>query len=264
MTARVVRIAEQPGGVIRLTLDRPEVHNAFDEDVIAQLAAAFAALAARADVRVVVLAAAGPTFCAGGDLNWMRRAAALGPDGNRADAVVFGGMLKALAELPQPTLALVQGNAFGGGLGLIAACDVALAVRGARFALTEVRLGLAPAVISPHVVAAIGARQARRYMLTAETFDADEARRIGLVHEVVATPETLEAAAAALVGRLRANGPAAMARTKALIRAVAGRAIDEALVAETAALIAELRASPEGREGLAAFLGKRKPAWDET
>jgi methylglutaconyl-CoA hydratase len=264
MTGASIHVAHAPDGLSRVILRRPEVHNAFDEAMIDALARACAALAARQATRVVLVGAEGPTFCAGGDLNWMRRAADLDAAGNRADALRLGAMLKALSELPQPTIAIVQGNAFGGGLGVIAACDIVLAARGARFALTEVRLGLAPAVISPHVVAAIGLRQARRYMLTAESFDADEARHIGLVHEVVDGAEALAATADALARQMLANGPAALAATKALIRRLAGCGLDDALVGETAALIAELRASPEGREGLAAFLAKRKPAWDRA
>jgi methylglutaconyl-CoA hydratase len=250
--------------VIRLTLNRPEVHNAFDRTMVADLTSALLAAAADGTVRAVMIAAAGASFCAGGDLSDMRRAAAAGTAENRTDAEALGAMFKTLTELPKPTLALVHGDAFGGGIGVMAASDIVLAVRGARFALTEVRLGLAPAVISPHVIAAVGRRQAQRYMLTAERFDADEARRIGLVHEVFDDRASAETAAAAMLARLAANGPVALARTKAVIRRVAGRVLDAGLVAETAAVIAELRASPEGREGLAAFFEKRKPSWDAS
>lgn len=247
-------------GVCRLVLNRPERHNAFDDALIAALAENLAQVEARADVRVVVLAATGETFCAGADLGWMRRAAGYSAAENREDAGRLADMLATLAGLSRPTLALVQGNAFGGGLGLIAACDIAIAARDACFALTEVRLGLIPAVISPYVVAAIGRRAAQRYFLTAERFDAEAAQRLGLVHEAVPAPD-LAAAGDRIVDALKLGGPQAIAAAKRLIADVAGRPPDREILDETARRIAELRGSEEGREGVAAFLERRKPAW---
>jgi len=261
MTDSKLLISRDRPYVLQLTLNRREVHNAFDRDMIEQLTASLVQAADDPGIRVVTLRAAGPSFSAGGDLAWMRRASEAPKGENRADAQKLGDMFLLLAQLPKPTVALVQGNAFGGGVGIAAACDVVIAVRAARFALTEVKLGIAPAVISPHIVAAIGPRMARRYMLTAESFGADEAQRIGLVHDVVASAAELEGAGIDLVNRILANGPEAVARTKALIRSVTGRPLDAALVSETADLIAEMRTLPEGREGLSAFLEKRKPNW---
>jgi methylglutaconyl-CoA hydratase len=249
-------------GVARLTLDRPEVHNAFNDALIAELGGALAELAADETVRVLVLAAEGKSFSAGADLNWMKAMSSYGEADNRADALKLAGLMRRLDRFPRPTVALVQGPAFGGGVGLVACCDIAIAAEDAAFALTEVRLGLVPAVISPYVVRAIGLRAARRYMLTAERFDAAEARRLGLVHEVVPAHGLAEAGAAA-VSRLLKGGPAALGECKALLATVAGRALDDTLEQETAALIARLRASPEGREGIGAFLERRKPGWIE-
>jgi methylglutaconyl-CoA hydratase len=247
-------------GVARVRLNRPEKHNAFDEAMIAALTQAFASVGANQGVRAVVLCASGRSFSAGADLDWMRRTALASKADNLADARRAAEMLRALDRLPQPTVALVQGPAYGGGLGLVAACDIAIAADTATFVLSEVKLGLVPAVISPYVVAAIGARAARRYFLTAEKFDAAEALRLGLVHELVPAAE-LEARGRALLAALAANAPGAMAAAKALVRAVAGRPIDDALVEETARTIAELRAGEEGREGVTAFLEKRAPTW---
>jgi methylglutaconyl-CoA hydratase len=248
--------------IATVTLNRPEIHNAFDETLIAALTAAFVSLDDNEDVRVVVLAGAGKSFCAGADLNWMKRMAGFGEDENLADANALAAMLRALYALSKPTIARVSGAAYGGGVGLVAACDIALAVPEATFALSEAKLGLIPATIGPYVIEAIGARQARRYFLTAERFDAAEARRIGLVHEVVAA-DALDARIDALVATLRAAGPSAQLECKALIRGVAHRPIDDDVIDGTARHIAAVRASPEGREGVAAFLGKRKPAWLE-
>jgi methylglutaconyl-CoA hydratase len=247
------------GPVARLTLDRPERHNAFDDTLIAALESALRALAANDAVRVVLLAAEGKSFSAGADLNWMRRMAGYSDAENLADAERLAALLRGLDRLAKPTVALVQGAAIGGGVGLVAACDIAIASEAALFALSEVRLGLIPSVISPYVVSAIGARASRRYMLTAERFDAAEALRLGLVHQVVAA-DALEDANQAVVRHLLAGGPAAIAESKALIRDV-DRPLSDAVVADTAARIARLRASPEGREGVNAFLDKRKPAW---
>ena len=246
--------------VATVTLNRPDVHNAFDEALIASLTAAFVSLDDDADVRVVVLAGAGKSFCAGADLNWMRRMAAFGKEENLADAHALAAMLRALYALSKPTIARVGGAAYGGGVGLVAACDIALSVPEATFALSEARLGLIPATIGPYVIEAIGARQARRYFLTAERFDALEARRIGLVHDVVAA-DLLDARIDALIATLQTAGPAAQLECKALIRGVAHRPIDDDVIDGTAQHIAAVRASPEGREGVAAFLGKRKAAW---
>ncbi len=211
-------------------------------------------------MRVVVLAAAGKSFSAGADLNWMRRMAGYSTAENEADARRLANLMQVLHGLAKPTVARVQGSAFGGGVGLVACCDIAIAAETAQFALTEVRLGLVPAVISPYVVAAIGPRAARRYFLTAERFDAAEAARLGLVHRVVPAAE-LDGAVAALVATLADGGPQAQRDAKALVAAVSGRAIDAALIEETVQRIAALRAGAEGREGIAAFLEKRPPAW---
>jgi methylglutaconyl-CoA hydratase len=246
--------------VAMVTLNRPDVHNAFDETLIASLTAAFVSLDDDPDVRVVVLAAAGKSFCAGADLHWMERMAAFGTEENLADAQALAAMLRALYALSKPTIARVTGAAYGGGVGLVAACDIALGVPEATFALSEARLGLIPATIGPYVIEAIGARRARRYFLTAERFGAEEARAMGLLHEVVPR-EALDERVDALVALLKAAGPAAQLECKALIRGVAHRPIDEDVIAGTAAHIAAVRASPEGREGVAAFLGKRRPSW---
>ena len=250
---------EIKGGIARLTLARPEVHNAFDEGLIAALHDALATVD-RDDVRVVVLAAQGRSFSAGADLNWMRRAADFSVEENRADALRLAAMLERLNSLGKPTVALVQGAAFGGGVGLVACCDIAIAAQRASFALSEVRLGLVPGVISPYVVAAIGARQARRLFVSGVRIEAAEAAGIGLVHRVV-TEEQLEAAGQETIEALLQCGPQAQAAAKRLVFLVAGRPIDEALRQQTAQAIADARASDEGKEGLAAFLEKRAPAW---
>jgi methylglutaconyl-CoA hydratase len=221
------------------------------------MAEALAALGGDPKVRAVVLAARGKSFSAGADLNWMRRMGGYSHEENIADAMALARLLRTLDELPKPTIARVQGPAYGGGVGLIAACDIAIAAETARFALTEVKLGLIPAVISPHVLAAIGPRQARRYFVSGEVFDADEAQRIGLVHRVVGA-EDLDAAVGDMLKTLAGNGRRAMAEVKQLIRAVAGRPIDEAVMLDTAERIARARASDEGRERITQFLEKRK------
>lgn len=251
---------EVRSGVALVTLARPEVHNAFDEASIAELTHALAVLEHDAAVRVVVLQGLGRSFCAGADLNWMKRMAGFGEKENLADAMALATLLKTLNGLPKPTIARVHGPAYGGGVGLVACCDIAIAAQTATFSLSEAKLGLVPATIGPYVVEAIGARAARRYFLTAERFDAAEARRIGLVHDVV-PPEALDGRIDELAGALMTAGPRAQAESKALIRAIAGRPIDDRLSAETAARIARIRKSPEGREGVAAFLAKRPAAW---
>lgn len=243
-------------GTACVRLNRPEVHNAFDAPMIAALAAAFSRLAADAAVRTVVITAAGASFCAGGDLAWMRESAGFGFGDNVRDAEGLAAMLHALASLPKPTIAQVHGSAYGGGVGLIAAADIAFASEAAMFALTEVRLGLIPAVIAPYVLAAIGARAARRYMLTAERFGALEAHRLGLIHQVVPAA-ALEGEVRRLVGTLAGNGTHALAEAKRLIADVAGRPIDADLRRETAERIARIRAGDEARERIAAFLGRR-------
>jgi methylglutaconyl-CoA hydratase len=247
-------------GVARVTLDRPDVRNAFDEVVIKKLTQAFHEIAADSGVRVVVLAGNGTAFCAGADLNWMKRMAKYGHDENLADARALAEMLAALERLPQPTIARVHGPAFAGGTGLVAACDMAIGTPQAKFCFSEAKLGLSPATISPYVLRAIGERAARRYFLSAEVFDAEEALRIGMLSVLVPAAE-LDATIEGLLQHLLAGGPQAHAKIKNLIRAVAGRPIDEALMADTARRIAEIRVSPEGREGIASFLDKRKASW---
>jgi methylglutaconyl-CoA hydratase len=243
-----------------VTLNRPEVHNAFDDALVINQINELRHLEASDKVRVVLLTGSGPTFCAGADLAWMRRTAAYGQAENLADALGLAELMKTLDRLEKPTIALVQGPAYGGGVGLIACCDLAVAAPAARFRFSEVRLGLVPAVISPYVVTAIGARAARRYFLTAEDFDAAEARRLGLVHEVVEENRLYELARAWSDLLLR-NGPRAMAAAKRLVREVARGPVDDRMIAVTAETIAELRASDEGREGMSAFLEKRRPGW---
>lgn len=255
-----VLTAVREDGVGTVTLNRPDVHNAFNDTVIAALTEGFRKLGADPAVRLVLLRGNGPSFSAGADLGWMKRMAGYSVEENREDARGLAVMLRTLAELSKPTLAVVQGPAFGGGVGLVAACDIAVAADTATFALTEVKLGLIPATIGPYVVAAIGPRACRRYFLTAERFGAAEAHRIGLVHEV-APAEGLDAAADRIVARLLEGGPRAQAESKRLIRDLHGRPVDDAVVADTALRIAETRASDEGREGVASFLEKRRPGW---
>lgn len=254
-------IVERTGTVARLTMSRPQVHNALDEALIAELTATFTALDEDPSVRAVVLTGAGKSFSAGADLAWMQRAAAYDEERNRADARALELMLRTLDELEKPTLALVNGAAIGGGMGLIAACDVAIAAERAVFALSEVRLGIVPAVIAPFVVRAIGPRQARRFALTTERMTAAQAQAIGLVHEVVPA-DGLEARGEAMLGELLQGGREAQAETKRLLAMARSMPQGGGILAEaTVAMIAERRASAEGREGIAAFLEKRRPAW---
>jgi methylglutaconyl-CoA hydratase len=247
-------------GVARVTLNRPELRNAFDDALIAKLRTAFEEIGKDKAVRVMVLAGNGPAFCAGADLNWMKRMAGYGYDENLADAKALAEMLAALDRLPKPTIARVHGPVFAGGTGLVAACDIAVGTPEAKFCLSEAKLGLSPATISPYVMRAMGERIARRYFLTAEVFDAEEAHRIGMLSALVEA-SALDSTIDEIIKHLLAGGPEAHARIKALIRAVAGRRPDDALVAETAKEIAEIRGSAEGREGIAAFLEKRKASW---
>jgi methylglutaconyl-CoA hydratase len=251
---------ERSAGVATLWLNRPETHNSFNAEMIAEMIAALRELGADSAVRAVVLAGRGRSFCAGADLGWMKSTAEADFETNLADARQLAALLRTLAELPKPTLARVHGPALGGGAGLAAACDICVATTDAVFATTEARLGLIPAVISPYVLRAIGARQALRYFQTAERFSAAEAYRLGLAHEVVESG-SLDAKIAEILEALLQGGPQALASAKKLVRNIAGRPVDDALVEETAGLIATTRAGPEAREGLAAFLEKRRSPW---
>ncbi|MGY8905029.1 MAG: enoyl-CoA hydratase/isomerase family protein [Burkholderiales bacterium] len=253
-------LIEQTAHVARITLNRPEVRNAFNDAVIAELTQAVLELGAREDVRCIVLAANGSAFCAGADLNWMRRMADYTREQNRADAAALAEMMRTLYACPKPTVARIQGDVYAGGTGLVAACDIAISVDTAQYCLSEVKLGLIPATISPYVIRAMGARAAHRYFLTAERFSAQTAHRIGFVHEVVSA-EALDAKVDELVQALVNTGPQAMRACKQLVQDVAQRDIDADLIAMTVGGIADIRVSPEGREGVASFLQKRKPNW---
>ncbi|MDE1569766.1 enoyl-CoA hydratase/isomerase family protein [Aquabacter sediminis] len=255
-------LVSREDGVAVLTLNRPEVHNAFDDGLIASLTAAYGEAGADPAVKAILLRANGPSFCAGADLNWMRRMAAYSRAENLADAGALGELMRTIDTCPKPTLARVHGSAFAGAIGLIACSDIAVAVPEALFAVTEVRIGLIPAVISPYLVRAMGARQARRYFLTAERFSAETALALGLVHEVVPAEE-LDGAIARHLKALSAGSPAAQAATKDLVAAV-DRPLSAEVIADTAARIADQRASADGREGLTAFLEKRKPQWGQA
>ena len=247
-------------GLATVTLNRPDVRNAFNEDVIAELTQAFTQLGQQADVRCIVLAANGPAFCAGADLNWMRRIADYSHAENLADAAQLAEMLRVIHSCPKPTVARIQGDAVAGGTGLVAVCDVAVTVDTAHFCLSEVKLGLIPATISPYVIRAMGERAAHRYFLTAERFNAAEALRIGFVHEVV-TADALDATVAQITRALLAASPDAVTSCKQLVHGVAGQEISSALVAMTVQAIASSRTSAHGREGVQSFLQKRKPNW---
>lgn len=247
-------------GIATVWLNRPDVHNAFDDALIAELTAELRRLDESAEAKVIVLAAHGKSFSAGADLNWMKRMAQYSEEENLRDARALANLMRTLHGTRKATIARVQGPAFGGGVGLVACCDIAVASKDALFCLSEVRLGMIPSVISPYVIAAMGQRAAQRYFLTAERFDADEAKRVGLVQGVV-PPGDLDQAVAAMASHLVKGGPAALAAAKKLIADVSRHAIDDTLVEDTARRIAALRVSPEGREGIAAFLEKRKPDW---
>jgi methylglutaconyl-CoA hydratase len=251
---------EKKDGIARVTLDRPDLRNAFDDELISSLTTVFNAIGSDGSIRVMILGGNGPAFCAGADLNWMKRMAKYGYDENLADAEALALMLATLDRLPKPTIARVHGPVFAGGTGLVAACDIAVGTPQAKFCLSEAKLGLSPATISPYVIRAMGEREARRYFLTAEVFDAAEAFRIGLLSLLV-SPSELDSSIDELITHLMAGGPQAHRKIKELIRAVAGRPVDDALAADTAKRIAEIRVSPEGREGIASFLEKRKAAW---
>ena len=250
------------GGTATITLNRPHVHNAFDDVLIADLTAALDDCECNRSVRAVVLTGAGASFSAGADLNWMRGMAQASEDDNRADALRLAALMRTLNFLPKPTLARVNGSAYGGGVGLVACCDLAIAVDSAKFSLSEVKLGLVPAVISPYVIAAIGVRQARKFFISGEVFDAATAARIGLLHDAV-LPDLLDAAVERTLHFLTKGGPLAQAEAKQLALRVGGMTLDSAqrIDAENAELIARLRVSVEGQTGLAAFLDKRAPEW---
>lgn len=248
------------GHIARVTLNRPDVRNAFNEALIAELTHAFTTLAQDPTLRAVVLAAEGKAFCAGADLNWMQAMAGYSWEENHADATRLADMLWALYSCPVPVVARVQGDVYAGGVGLVACADVVVAVDTAGFCLSEARLGLLPATIGPYVARALGEQASRRYFVTAERFGAAEAQRLGLVHEVVAA-DTLDAKVDEVAAAITANGPAAVRACKQLVKDVAGREITPALRDDTARRIADIRASAEGRDGVQSFLAKRKPGW---
>lgn len=248
------------GAIARVTLNRPEVRNAFNEGLIAELTAAFTDLGQRNELRAIVLAAEGKAFCAGADLNWMKAMAGYSWDENHADATRLADMLWAIYSCPVPVIARVQGDVYAGGVGLVACADVVVAVDAAGFCLSEAKLGLLPATIGPYVVRALGEQASRRYFVTAERFSADEAKRLGLVHEVVAA-EALDAKVDEIATAIAANGPAAARACKRLVKDVGGQPITPALRDDTARRIADIRASAEGREGVQSFLNKTRPNW---
>ncbi|MDP1630355.1 MAG: enoyl-CoA hydratase-related protein [Caulobacter sp.] len=257
----LVHLEATPGGVAVVTINRPDRKNAFNAEVIAALREHFDTLSDADGVRVVFLRGAGGAFSAGADLDWMRSAAGWSRDENRQDALELAEMLMALRELPQFTVALVDGPAFGGGAGLVAACDYAVATQAAKFAFSEVKLGLIPATISPHVINAIGPRRAKSLFATGRMFDADFAEKIGLIDEVVPDVAGLAKAGERLSREIMASAPGAVKACKELVEDVAGLPLDHELLEETARLIAEQRTTDEAREGVAAFLEKRKPGW---
>jgi methylglutaconyl-CoA hydratase len=259
MMGDLVKVSRD-GNVAHIALNRPELNNALNPQLIDELRAALDAVAGDASAATVVLSGEGKSLCAGADINRMREAATFSRDDNIRDALPLSNMLAALDRMPQTTIGRVHGPIYGGGVGVVAACDIAIASEDATFCLSEVRLGIVPGMISPYVVRAIGERAARRYFQTAEVFDAHEARRIGLIHEVVA-PDALDERIAKLLKQLRSAAPGARAVAKKLVDDIAGRSIDDVLIRETSELIADVRARPEAREGLSAFLEKRKPSW---
>jgi len=243
-----------------LWLARETVRNAFNETSIAELTQAFETLGRDEGIRAIVLAAKGPAFCAGADLAWMKRMAGFSHDENRADAMKLATMLRTVYECPKPVLARVHGDAYAGGIGLLAACDIAVAAHDASFCLSETKLGLIPATIGPYVIRAMGSHYARRYFLTAEKFDAGEAYRIGLIHDI-APAEELDGKVNELLGALMLTSANAVTEAKRLVRDLAGRPIDDSIVADTAERIAQVRVTEDGREGVRSFLEKRKPRW---
>jgi methylglutaconyl-CoA hydratase len=254
-------VIERQGPIGLITLNRPERHNAFDDVVIGELTEALRSMEAEDALRVIVLSGAGPSFSAGADLEWMKRAAAYSKDENLRDSMALGALMRTLDHLRKPTIARVHGNAFGGGVGLVACCDIAVATQRAQFAFSEVKLGLIPAVISPSVIAAIGARNARRYFVTGERFDAAQAFQMGLVHDLAGDDDDLDDKVGAIVDAIMLAGPVAQREAKELVRAVANRPMHSEILQDTADRIARIRVSPEGREGVSAFLEKRKASW---
>lgn len=254
---------EQHGAVATVWMNRAELHNAFNTQVIEELHACFAAIDQRDDIRVVILAGRGKSFSAGADLNWMKQAGIASREENEADALKLAQMLHQLATLKQPTIARVHGIAFGGGMGLASACDICVASTQAKFATSEVRLGLAPSTISPYVIRAIGARQASRYFLTAERISAEQALKIGLAHEV-ATPESLDQSIDSIVEALLLGGPEAQTASKQLIQMVNQQELSQELLKQTAQHIAHVRQGTEAKNGLSAFLNKQSPSWIQT
>jgi methylglutaconyl-CoA hydratase len=248
------------GYVASVILNRPDVRNAFNETAIAEIIGAFRALGADDGIRAIVLAARGPAFCAGADLNWMKKMAGYTRAENLADAAQLAEMLRTIHVCPKPVVARVQGDCYAGGMGLVAACDIAVAAETVNFCLSEVRLGLIPATISPYVIRTMGENAARRYFLTAERFAAEEAKRIGFVHEVTAT-EALDEKLEQIINSLISASPHAVQEAKRLVRDMAGTALSDEMVADTVQRIADIRASDEGREGVQSFLEKRKPSW---
>ena len=246
--------------VATVTLNRPEIRNAFNDEMIGELTSVFEQLGQSDDVRVIVLAASGKVFCAGADLNWMRAMADYDYEENLADADKLAQMLKTIYECPKPTIAAIQGDVYGGGMGLVAVCDIAISVKIVDFCLSEVRLGLAPATISPYVIRALGARASQRYFLTAETFDAKKARQLGFVHERV-NEDSLTDTVAQLCAKIVNNSPDAVKTCKRLLHDIAGETITDELIADTVKEIADIRSSKQGKEGVQAFLQKRKPNW---
>jgi methylglutaconyl-CoA hydratase len=253
-------LLDTTAGVTTVTLNRPDVRNAFNDEVIAELTAVFLELGKRPEVRCVVLAGSGPAFCAGADLNWMKRMAGYTREQNLEDAAGLARMLEVIYTCPKPTIARVQGDVYAGGTGLVAACDIAVSVDSAQYCLSETRLGLIPATISPYVIRAMGARAAHRWFLTAERFSAAEAHRIGFVHEVVPASQ-LDAKVLEIATALVNAGPQAVKACKQLVHDVAGHEITPGLISRTVEGIADIRASDEGREGIRSFLEKRKPGW---
>lgn len=261
MSAYQTLLTEVDHGVGLITLNRAERHNAIDGTLVSELTAAIGTMATDPAVRVVILSSLGPSFCSGVDANWLLHSALQSEADNLADARAMAGMLRALADCPKPTVARIQGSVLGGGIGLVAACDIAIATFDTEFALTEVQRGLIPGVIAPYVLSAIGARHARRYMLTAERFSASEAYRLGLVHEIVADNAALDGALADLIDALLANGPQALVECKATLAVLQNRPLSAELLDHMAQRGARVRASAEGREGLTACIEKRLPAW---
>lgn len=257
-------LTELDGATAIITLNRPDKHNAFDDALIAELTSQLQAIDQIAAVRAVVLSATGKSFSAGADLNWMKRMAGYTQAENAADAAALATLMSTLHQLSKPTIARVQGAAYGGGVGLIACCDMAVGTHDAAFSLSEVRLGLIPAVISPYVIAAIGERAARRYFLTGERFDAAEGYRLGLLSELCNSEDDMDVMIEDLLAAIMASGPNAIGEAKLLITSVANQSITESLINDNAQRIAKVRVSVEGQEGLQAFIQKRNPTWATT